>query len=147
MVDAAELPTAHEVARQMQERTISLALARQKLTQADLVRATGLPRYTISRVARGETLASEDVALRIEKALKLQPGVLARATKESGRSTVPIGLHVKKLDDGREHVQLSMIMDTGSRMAIEAISNAGKEIDLRRLTAILRALTDERSSD
>lgn len=136
-----ELPTGHEIAREKQRAVVAEGLLMKGWSQADLVKATGLPRYTVSRVARGETLASEEVASKLEQALGLSSGVLARASKRAARATVPEGVYVRPLGGGQEHVQLSMTLDSGARMAIEAIAKSGTPISYRRLASILMALT------
>lgn len=131
-----------EAQRSTQQAVIGDAMKERGWSQADLARAAELPRYTISRIVRGETLTSEAVAQKVEKALDLKEGSLARAAKGPTRQAIADGIHFRRLPNGDEHVQLSLILDQGSRIALEAIAQRERPISFARLANILKAITE-----
>jgi transcriptional regulator with XRE-family HTH domain len=110
-------------------------------SQAELARQAELPRYTVSRVVRGETAVSAAVARKLAHALDLDEQLFnRRATVERG--SLPEGVHAALLADGRYRLQVNAIVEPGVNLAVEVLVGYDSPIKFDKLRALLNALAD-----
>lgn len=134
-----------DLVRQSQARIILRKLKELEWTQADLVRATGLPRYTISRAVRGENVLSENVLGKIAKALKMKPDEIVQSADRSTLDDVPRGVQSTPMIDGRVWVRVNAAVPQGVHMAMEVLANHDEPIGHKELMIIMSALSSKTS--
>jgi transcriptional regulator with XRE-family HTH domain len=131
-----------DVARAGQGRAIRELLDRLGWSQMDLVRATGLPPYTISRAVRGQNVVRDDVLRKIAKALKVDPDRIFETRKRAGLDDMPDGVHSTHLENGKIWVRMNVQVEPGIHLALEALANHDRPINAAQLARILTALQE-----
>lgn len=126
--------------RQHQANLLADELARQGWNQADLARATGLPRYTISRIVRGKVLLSDDIAQQIALALNLDPDAFSGLSRRSGFSDVTQGFQANAQPGGKVRIRVNALVQPGVHLAVEALLSYDEPLRLERLSHVLSAL-------
>jgi transcriptional regulator with XRE-family HTH domain len=126
-----------DLARQAQGRVINQKLQELGWTQADLCRATGLPRYTVSRAVRGENVLSEDVLDKIASALKIKPDDIVRKAERSTLDDLPRGVHNTHMINGDIWLRVNGPVKPGVHLAIEALFYHDRPITKQQLSHII----------
>lgn len=129
-----------DVARASQGRIIQAELRKKGWTQSDLARATGLPRYTISRAVRGENVLSAKLVEKLAKAFGISPDDIVRGSDRSSLDDMPTGVHTTHLSNGEYWIRMNMTVPQGINLAIEALAHHGKALQPPQLAAIFNTL-------
>jgi transcriptional regulator with XRE-family HTH domain len=132
-----------DLARKSQGQIIQNKLLELGWTQADLVRATGLPRYTISRAVRGENVLSENILATIAKALKMKPDEIVQSADRSTFDDLPRGVHSMPTTDGRVWLRANVVVPVGVHLAIQALANHDQPLTRKQLIGLLNVLDPE----
>lgn len=132
--------TKRDTVRAAQGRAISRALQARGWTQADLARATKIPRYTISRAVRGANVLSQELIEKVAKALKIDADDIVRAAERSSLDDMPTGFMATPMVDGTIWVRVNGEVQPGAHLAMEALYNHDKPVTNPQLAKILAAL-------
>ncbi|MBB4615753.1 helix-turn-helix transcriptional regulator [Novosphingobium taihuense] len=126
--------------RDMVRSLIKAEMAKRGWSQSDLARETGLPRYTISRILRGETAVSPAVGHKIGLALKLEGADLSIAFRRPTAAPIRVGYWSNQLSDGSTDVRFSGNLPRGVSLAVEALINLKRPISIEKLARIIQAI-------
>lgn len=122
---------------------IKAAMHAKGWSQADLARAAELPKYTVSRVIRGESAMTQLVAKKLAKALNIDDPAMVGAPVDSNENGSFFGLWNSRLPDGTSDLRFSGNVQQGISVLIEALVNHRKPITTSQLAKILTVLAAE----
>ena len=127
--------------RELARDHIQSAMDERRWTQADLARATSLPRYTISRVMRLATALSPEVRQKIAIALSIEEslGVDTSTPAHTIRANVEFTYH--RNHDGSSYVRLEGTLRRNVALVIDALINDDRDISSERLLNILTCIS------
>ncbi len=132
-----------DLARLAQGRVIQRRLQELGWTQADLVRATGLQRFTISRAVRGQNVLSEPMLAKIAKALKMKPDEIVQSAERATLDDLPRGVHHTHMINGNIWLRANGPVQPGVHLAIEALFNHDRPITGRQVAKIIDIVDPE----
>lgn len=133
------IPSRDRLERDRLRGIIQAAMDQRDWSQSDLARAAELPRYTVSRILRGETSLTAAVGRKIAQALDLQDRRLA-ADLERRSDEAPSGFWSNRRPDGSSDVQFSGNVPRGVSLALEALINHQKPLSTEKLATIIAAI-------
>lgn len=128
--------------RQLQAKLVQEELDRRGWNQSDLGRATKLPRYTISRIVRGQVPISRENAHRIALALDLDPHAFFQMGTRSAAVDLVEGIQSTTQPDGMVRVRANLLVQPGVHLAIEALAAYEQPMRTDRLAHVLNALVE-----
>ncbi|MFC7537184.1 transcriptional regulator [Sphingomonas sp. GCM10030256] len=133
-------PGKTDLHRQMQAKLIQDELSRRGWNQSDLGRATKLPRYTISRIVRGQIPLSREHANRIAMALDLDPTALQQLSTRSASMDLTEGVQSTAQADGLIRIRVNALVQPGIHLLVEALISHDEPIRADRISHILKAV-------
>jgi len=111
-----------------------------EISENQLVRATKIPRYTISRAVRGANVLSPELIEKVAKVFKLDPDDIVRAAERSSLDDMPTGVMSTPLVDGKIWLRVNEEVQPGIHLAVEALVYHDKPLSNPQLLRILSAL-------